>query len=1400
MKDSPHLRLSLFVIAILTVILLAGGWSAPLSAAEALGADLRPAIPSAASPATLLAVADTTLKSGFPNANFGGADTLDLEYAGGGRNMARILLRFNLDAGLPSGAFIDSAQLQMRLNSGTGVSPITVRASKVTTDWSELSVTWDTAPLIADPRADAQVGTAQGWVTWDVTAIARAWQTGRNYGLELRGPESGADWYRTFRSRHPVEAEPRLVVTYSFQETTPPSNPTSFTADHSVNQWSNNASISGHWDGASDGAGSGVYGYSVEWNGSPATVPDAVVDTTTNQHIHQLANGSWYLHVRTRDVAGNWNAGASHFGPYKIDTVAPTDPTITSASHTPNAWSVNPSVVASWSGASDGAGSGVAGYSILWDAAASTLPDTTVDTTGSTASSTRPDGVTYFHLRTKDVAGNWTATRHFGPLKIDTTPPTNPHSFLSDHFINQWSNNASISGHWDDASDGNGSGVSGYSFEWSTSLTTVPDAVVDTTTNQHTHQLANGSWYLHVRTRDVAGHWNAGAAHFGPYLIDATPPTNPTLSSSTHTPGAWSKNPAIHLSWTGASDGAGSGVMGYAQFWDDAAITDPGTTVNTTSTSATSTRYDGVTYFHLRTRDAAGNWSAPIHFGPLKIDTVAPTTQINAPAQVTNKTFSISWSGSDATSGAHFYEVRYRDITVGTYAWQTLKAQTITTGASFTGQDGHKYVFQARATDYAGNVQAWSAAPTANTAIATVDFSAIGLEVTQAVQDLNNSVPLVEGKRTFARFHVKSASGDHGPVSAQLNLYRNGQFVQAIMASNPNGTITVRQNPDRGQLQDSFYFDLPASWLNGTITLEGRISSGWAQTDPNNDTATATITFTGVPPLRVWILDMCYTWNGTDHDVPWADIDAITSYLRRMYPISNLVVPGVAILTPCLSAWQGEQQNLDDLALIRQSWALTRPRERVYGVFSNDYAAANWGCAGGLSYVPSTIATGVTGPTPGCYSAADQDGTWGDEIAAHELGHALGRPHAPSVDSPLPYCAGQEAGRDAEWPKDHTQGNISPTTSPTSPAAMYGFDIETLQVYPPTWKDIMSYCSPQWISDYTWKKIQKQLLAEAEWWQAQSAVPAGPPQDYLVVSGKVIMDTQQVQLGDFYHLTSTVEPAGRVPGEYSIRLLGAGGVTLANYPFTPQFNYPDYPSPGSGPLTALISEAVLWNPVTTRVAIYRGATEVAGRNVSPHTPVVTILAPHGGETFTGPFSVQWQASDGDNDPLTYLLQYSADGGATWRPLSGILSGRSVTVDPANLPGTTQGKFRVLASDGVNTGQDMSDGVFTMPDKAPAVRIESPVAGAHYIPGQPVALIGQAMDVEDGALTGNALQWTSSLSGALGAGQMLHVTDLKEGLHTITLTAQDHGGHRVEKRVTILVANLDTALYLPLLLR
>lgn len=214
------LWLPLFMVLVILAVASSAGWSgAPSALAHAQAAV--PAAPGATT-FTVLADADATIKYGSPDSNFGGADAaLDLQYAGGGRAISCILLHFNLSASLPSGATIDSAQLEVRLNSGAGMSFVTVAAYTVNENWGETSVTWNTGPEMVDPIVEARVGTTQGWVTWDATAIARTWQSGRNYGLELCGPQSDADWYRTFTNRHLGEAQPRLVVTYSVPATTP---------------------------------------------------------------------------------------------------------------------------------------------------------------------------------------------------------------------------------------------------------------------------------------------------------------------------------------------------------------------------------------------------------------------------------------------------------------------------------------------------------------------------------------------------------------------------------------------------------------------------------------------------------------------------------------------------------------------------------------------------------------------------------------------------------------------------------------------------------------------------------------------------------------------------------------------------------------------------------------------------------------------------------------------------------------------------------------------------------------------------------------------------------------------------------------------------------------------------
>jgi len=77
-----------------------------------------------------------------------------------------------------------------------------------------------------------------------------------------------------------------------------------------------------------------------------------------------------------------------------------------------------------------------------------------------------------------------------------------------------------------------------------------------------------------------------------------------------------------------------------------------------------------------------------------------------------------------------------------------------------------------------------------------------------------------------------------------------------------------------------------------------------------------------------------------------------------------------------------------------------------------------------------------------------------------------------------------------------------------------------------------------------------------------------------------------------------------------------------------------------------------------------------------------------------------------------------------------------------------------------------------PNQAPAAAIGTPASGSSFITGTPVIFAGTAIDPEEGALTGAALVWTSSLDGQFGTGGSRTTSALSVGTHTITLTATD----------------------------
>jgi len=388
------------------------------------------------------------------------------------------------------------------------------------------------------------------------------------------------------------------------------------------------------------------------------------------------------------------------------DTSPPDTTTQTLSSTHPSGWSDDRTVEVTWSGASD-SGSGVDGYSYEWSQAASTTPDMAKDAEETATGTTSPalaDGEWWFHLRTRDNAGNWSGAVHLGPFRIDATPPGNPTQLTPSHTPDGWSNDPTVDVTWSGAADPH-SGVDGFSYAWTQSAANTPDSVKDaeeTATATTSPALADGDWWFHLRTRDNAGNWSS-AVHRGPFRIDTTAPTNPRLSTPSHTLGAWSSEQTAVVEWDSRPD-----VDGYSYGWSQSAATAPDSVKDAeeSTTSVASPRPDGSWWFHLRTLTDSGAWSHPAHVGPFLIDTTAPSSPVASSSSHTpgapssDPTIDVAWHAADPTSGLAGYSVEWSPdpSTVPDSVADTTEASSTSSPLA----DG-AWWFHVRARDNAGN-------------------------------------------------------------------------------------------------------------------------------------------------------------------------------------------------------------------------------------------------------------------------------------------------------------------------------------------------------------------------------------------------------------------------------------------------------------------------------------------------------------------------------------------------------------------------------------------------------------------------------------------------------------------------------------------------------------------------
>jgi len=121
-----------------------------------------------------------------------------------------------------------------------------------------------------------------------------------------------------------------------------------------------------------------------------------------------------------------------------------------------------------------------------------------------------------------------------------------------------------------------------------------------------------------------------------------------------------------------------------------------------------------------------------------------------------------------------------------------------------------------------------------------------------------------------------------------------------------------------------------------------------------------------------------------------------------------------------------------------------------------------------------------------------------------------------------------------------------------------------------------------------------------------------------------------------------------------------------------------------------------WKEGTKRIELQdKNENILASQLVSENKPEVKVLYPNGGEVFTKgeKIKIKWQASDKDNDVLTYSLAISQNG-ETWVPIDINIK---VNEYELNTIGLEKGDYliKLRATDGVNIAEDISDGMFAI---------------------------------------------------------------------------------------------------------
>ena len=391
---------------------------------------------------------------------------------------------------------------------------------------------------------------------------------------------------------------------------------------------------------------------------------------------------------------------------------------------------------------------------------------------------------------------------------------------------------------------------------------------------------------------------------------------------------------------------------------------------------------------------------------------------------------------------------------------------------------------------------------------ATLDLRIGAMYLIQSTQTLGGTVPLVQDRDGYLRVFVVANQANSATPQVRVRLYVNGTQ-EGSPAVIPAPSHSVPTSVDESALTNSWNVRVPGSLIKPGLSILADVDP--AQLIPESQRSNNSFPVSGTPlALTVRSLSELYlrfipvkqSVNNLTGDVSNSNKDALLVKTMKIHPISSYSADVHATYTTSAlaltggngnGAWQSILSEIQTLHVAEGS-----PRN-YFGIVKTSYTSG----IVGISYIGAGTSLGY-------------DGSTAIEIISHELGHAWGRSHAP---------CGINGSTDPSYP--YPNGNIG----------VYGFDLATTTLYPPASAEVMSYCHPQWISDYTYTGVYNWRVGH----------PSSPDfvhaelEPCIIVWGHIV-DGQVVLEPSFQSVTHPVLPERS--GAYALHAIDANGASL----------------------------------------------------------------------------------------------------------------------------------------------------------------------------------------------------------------------------------------------------------------